>query len=219
MPIQYKTNQNMMSFTGYYLRMTGLNISMKDAEQKRPDRILLAAVILLLILGILMVYSASSFRAEIENNDSTHFLKLHSLRVIIGLLCLYAFFRTDYHRLRWLTPLFFLACMIALFIVLLLPEFNDVHRSIQIWKYRFQPSEFMKLVLVFYLAAVFAKGTEAKVHKRSFFIAHYAILLLVVGIVFIEPDLGTAMVLYAIGVSLFYLGGVHWKRLIFVGAS
>ena len=77
---------------------------------------------------------------------------------------------------------------------------------------QFQPSEFMKLTLVFYLAAVFAKG-KFRDHQGDTLLAHYLILLMIVGLVFIEPDLGTALVIFFIGYCMFFLAGVSSVRL------
>jgi len=72
----------------------------------------------------------------------------------------------------------------------------------------------MKLVLIFYLAAVFAKGKQAKAQNGKVLTIHCILLLATVGLVFIEPDLGTAMVIFFIGFTMFFLGGVRWKHLL-----
>ena len=107
--------------------------------------------------------------------------------------------------------------MLLVFIILLVGVFfgtgyQGSRRSFLIFGKQFQPSEFMKLTLVFYLAAVFAKG-KFRDHQGDTLLAHYLILLMIVGLVFIEPDLGTALVIFFIGYCMFFLAGVSSVRL------
>jgi len=71
----------------------------------------------------------------------------------------------------------------------------------------------MKLTVIFYLAAVLAKKDRPRSKEKDTLMVHYVMVLLAVGLVFIEPDLGTALVLFFIGFSMFYLGGVAWRQL------
>ena len=185
---------------------------MRGKKTSHGDHILLGVVIVLILLGILMVYSASSFRGAETYGDSACFLKQHLIRVSIGMFLLVIAWRIDYHRYRWLTPMMLLLCFVLLVAVLFGPKFQGSRRSLLIFGKQLQPSEFMKLTIIFYLAAVFARG-KFRVHHEDTLVSHYLILLLIVGLVFIEPDLGTALVLFFIGYGMFYLAGVSPKRL------
>jgi len=190
---------------------------MHSVKKEHGDLFLLSVVIVLLIFGVLMVYSASSFRGEEKYGDSATFLKSHVIRVVLGFLCLLIFSRIDYTRLRWVTPLMLLMLLGLLVIVLSGQEINGSRRTFLLFGKRLQPSEFMKLVLIFYIAALFAKGKESPVFQSKNLLVQFAFLLGVVGLVFIEPDLGTALVLFFIGVAMFYLGGVAWRQLAKLG--
>ena len=187
---------------------------MGPGKARREDRVLLGVVVILLLLGILMVYSASSFRGAEKFGDSARFLKQHLVRVVLGFLFLLGFSKIDYHRFRWIAPVMLLFFLGLLVVVLFGPEFHGSRRSIFFLGKRFQPSEFMKLTMIFYLAGVFAKGGRFSSGERNTLMVHFAIVLLSVGLVFIEPDLGTALVLFLVGFSMFYLGGVAWKQLV-----
>jgi len=185
---------------------------MGRTKEKHGDRILLGVIVILLLLGILMVYSASSFRGAEKYNDSACFLKQHLIRILIGIFLLVAAWRIDYHRYRWITPMLLLVFIILLVGVFFGTGYQGSRRSFLIFSKQFQPSEFMKLTLVFYLAAVFAKG-KFRDHQGDMLLAHYLILLMIVGLVFIEPDLGTALVIFFIGYCMFFLAGVSSVRL------
>ena len=185
---------------------------MGRTKKKHGDRILLGVIVILLLLGILMVYSASSFRGAEKYNDSACFLKQHLIRIFIGIFLLVTTWRIDYHRYRWITPILLLGFIILLVGVLFGTGYQGSRRSFLIFNKQFQPSEFMKLTLVLYLAAVFAKG-KFRDHQGDTILAHYLILLMIVGLVFIEPDLGTALVIFFIGYCMFFLAGVSSARL------
>ena len=91
---------------------------MAKRQQNRTDRILLGIAVVLLVLGVLMVYSASSFRGAEKYGDSTQFLKQHLIRVAIGLVLLFITANIDYHRYRLVTPMMLFILTILLIAVL-----------------------------------------------------------------------------------------------------
>jgi cell division protein FtsW len=186
---------------------------MSRRRSKTSDQVLLGTVVILVLIGILMIYSASSFRAAEMYNHSAFFLKHHLVRVLMGFLFLLVFSQIDYQRFRSMTPLLLFVFIFLLVVVLLLPEFHGSRRSLLILNRRFQPSEFMKLTIILYLAAVFARGKKAPSHNNKTLSVHYMIFLLAVGLVLIEPDLGTSLVIFFIGFAMFYLGGVSMRQL------
>ena len=187
-------------------------------KKNHTDRLLLVAVILLLTLGILMVYSASSVRGAEKFNDPAKFLKLHLFRVALGLFFMLIAFKIDYCLLRWVTPFFLFGLFALLIIVLFMPTLQDTHRWFLIKGNRFQPSEFMKLTMIFYLSAIFAKGTKSNAIEGKPLYVHYFIVLMTIFLVFIEPDLGSSLVLFFIAFSLFFMAGVALKNLALMGA-
>ena len=176
------------------------------------DRVLLLVVAVLLALGILMVFSASSFRGAEKYGDPSRFLKSHLIRVFAGVFLLLFLSKVDYHHLRWAAPLLVLTGLILLVGVLFGPEYQGSRRSFIIMGKQFQPSEFMKITMIFYLSAVFAKGQKSKAHQGDVLAVHYMIVLLTVGLVFIEPDLGTALVLFFVCLTIFFLAGVTYRQ-------
>jgi cell division protein FtsW len=71
----------------------------------------------------------------------------------------------------------------------------------------------MKLTLILYLAGVFAKGIKARALVGNQWMTHYLIVLISIGLVFIEPDLGSSIVLFFVAIVMFFLIGMGWKRL------
>lgn len=182
-------------------------------KDKRMDLVVLTAVMILLLIGILMVYSASSYRGAEKYNDSFQFVKQHVLRVLIGVVLLFIFSKIDYHILYMAAPILFLAGLGLLILVLMTPEFHGTHRSMLFFEKRFQPSEFMKLIVIIYIAAVYSKGSDSPGLEGKTLLIHCLLVMAAVGLVFIEPDLSTAIVLFLVSFFLFFLGGVKWKNL------
>ncbi|HDQ46123.1 MAG TPA: cell division protein FtsW [bacterium] len=184
-----------------------------SSPKRQGDRILLSAIILLLMIGILMVYSSSAFWGGEKYDNATLYLRNHFIRVVLGAFLLVLFSRIDYHLFRPLTPVLFLAASGLLVAVLFTPEFHGARRSLEIFGKRFQPSEFMKPVMIFFLAAIFSRDSETEMpDSRSIYI-HYGLLIATVALVFIEPDLGSALILFFLGFSIFFLSGVPWGQM------
>lgn len=186
---------------------------MKAPFQKPSDRVLFSAVMILVMIGILMIYSSSSFLGADKYDNAWLYIRNHAIRLTLGLLGLLLASKIDYHIYRPFTPILFLGIFILLVVVLFVPEFHGARRSLELFGKRFQPSEFMKLVMIFYLAGIFARQLDLeKPYSNSVFI-HYAALLVTVALIFAEPDLGSALVLFGIGFSIFFLAGVPWGQM------
>ncbi|MCK5148223.1 cell division protein FtsW [bacterium] len=192
---------------------------MLNSPENKYDPWLLGAVIILVMLGLFMIYSASSFRAEEKYGDETIFLKQHVFRVLLSFAALFLAARIDYHRFKVIMPFVFLGLLVLLLMVFFGSKINGSRRAMSFLGKSFQPSEFMKLCMIFYLAAVLGQKWDKKNSNRERFITHYVILLGVVGCIFLEPDLGTSMVVFFVGFTMFYLAGTPWGLLAKMGAS
>ena len=186
---------------------------MKNRRENSADTLLLIAVLLLTIMGILTVFSSSSFYGKERYNDSLIFFRFHMVKVGIGLVLLFAAMHLNYHTYRWITPIAAMTLLVLLVATLFGPEVKGSHRALIIMGKQFQPSEFMKLTLVFYMAAVFTRGSEARMLEGRWLYAQFVFLFITAGLVFIEPDLGSAMVIFGIGLMMLFIAGVPLKQL------
>ena len=188
---------------------------MNRSETRRIDRILLVTVLALLVLGIGVIYSASSFWSADRHNDYSLYFKRHLLRVFVGLVLVAAVSQIDYRRYRELTPLLSLVVFSLLVAVFFGPPVNHVHRTLVLFKVRFQPAEAMKLMVVLYMAAVLAREDLrlSAPFFRSPILYHFLYLAVSTALVILEPDMGTAVVVFAVGMAMFFLGGVPLRGL------
>ncbi len=180
------------------------------------DRYLFGATLVLVLFGVLMVFSASAMAAEARLGTGYYFLARQLIWAVFGLMMLVGFMHFDYRRLRRpavVFPAFFLQ-LTLLVAALLWPDVDTVRRWLPLGKFFLQPSEISKVVLIIFLA-YFLEKRRGKVNEflgtllPMGFLAGLTVLLVLQG-----PDLGTAAllgftasaVLFAAGLRLTYIG-------------
>jgi cell division protein FtsW len=176
------------------------------------DLMLLSVVLALLAIGLAMVYSASGIKALDALDDPRYFLVQQSAWVAIGLVAMIVVARTDYHRYRRVAfPA--LVASVALLVVVLVPGIGTRVGGASRWL-RFssfaglQPAELAKLALVLYLAFWLAAKREL-IGRWSVTVPFVGTLALVAALVVAEPDLGTAIVVAAIGLAMYFVAGAR----------
>jgi cell division protein FtsW len=179
------------------------------------DLPLVAVVLVLLLLGLAMVYTASGITALDANDDPSTFLAQQSAWAALGVAAMLVAARVDYHRLRFLAvPLLLLS--IALLVAVLVPGVGVRAGGATRWL-RFggvaglQPAELAKVALILYL------GTWLGAHRDEIgswkvTIPFLAVTGLVAGLVVLEPDLGTAIVLVAIALAMYFAAGARLRE-------
>jgi cell division protein FtsW len=186
---------------------------MTVAIRRNLDMVMLLAVFLLVAIGIGMVFSASFVSAHKYFGDGMYFLIRHVIWVAIGLVTLAVVARLDYHVWqRVATPLYLVT--IALLAVVMIPGLGTSTYGASRWLAlgplpSFQPSELAKLAVIVYLASWITR-VGGDVRKLTLGTIPFAIILsLSAGLVLIEPDLGTTIVLVLTAASVFFISGAN----------
>jgi cell division protein FtsW len=175
------------------------------------DLVLVVVVLALTLLGIAMVYSASGIKALDALDDPRYFLGWQSLWAALGLVGLLVATRIDYHRYRVLAlPLLVVA--IGLLAAVLVPgvgtSVNGASRWLRVGPVGIQPAEFAKLALILYLA--FWLGARRDRMERAGTAIGFVIVTGIIGaLVFAEPDLGTAIVIGAVALAMYFAAGAR----------
>ena len=177
------------------------------------DSWLLGSVVTLLILGTIMVYSASASIAERQAGNSLHYLLRHLLSVGLGVLGMLIAMRTRVRFWENLGP-YLLLVGIALLVVVLLPgigrHVNGSSRWIPLGFVNLQPSELVKLFMIVYVAGYLVRKQE----ELKFFtqgILMVSIVVAVAGMLLLqEPDLGSVVVICFTVFAMLFLGGVRF---------
>lgn len=182
-----------------------------------------AAVVLLLSVGTVLVYSASAVRAHSASGHSDLYLMRHLASIAVGLVLMAIVMRIPietWSRLAYPMLALSVVLLIAVFIPGLGRRVNGAMRWISLGPASFQPAEFAKLAVVVYLAHSLAKKREKASSFSIGFVPHVAITSAVVGLILIQPDIGTSAVIFAtLGFMLFVAGTrISYLVLAVVGA-
>jgi cell division protein FtsW len=181
------------------------------------DYKLLAAILALLALGLLFLYSASTALAFSKfGNGSYYFTHQLLYGALIGLFVMYVCSKIDYHKWQKLAPILVLIAVVLL-VVVLIPgiglEIKGARRWLSLGPVTMQPAEIAKLALIFYLASWIDKRND---ELNDFYYGLIPCLLvsgIILGLVILEPDLGTTIAMSAIIASMLFLGGSRIKHL------
>ena len=188
---------------------------MISKEWKYLDLILLGAVGALAVLGCAMVYSASRSRALAQGLSSTYYLERQIAFVILGIILMVGTMLIDYRKMRDLSLFLYIAIIGALGLVLV-PGIGSSANGTQGWfalpgGFQLQPSEFSKFLLIIALASYISQ------HEQFHFNALIKTLIvgmLLVGLVLLQPDLGTAMVMVVILIAMLCVAGTRGRYLV-----
>jgi cell division protein FtsW len=191
-------------------------------NRRQADATLFAVAVALSAIGLVMVYSASSVVAYDRLADSAYFLKRQAAWTALGLAALWLTRGIHYQRLRAFTaPALALAALML--VAVQMPGIGRLAGGARRWlvlgPITFQPVELAKLALVFYLAHFLAqRGPEVR-HLRRGVAPPVAITAGLAALVLRQPDMGSAMVLGAVTISLLFAAGARIAHLLLVGLA
>jgi rod shape determining protein RodA len=187
------------------------------------DWVLLGAVLGLLLLGTLLVWSATAHRDVLTGGDPRAYLTKQVSNVAIGLVLLAVVVATDHRWLRILTPLVYLGSVAGLVLVLIMGATVNGSRSwLTLGGLSVQPSEFAKLAVVIGMALVVAERAEGG-WRRSIGLVDVVAMLAIAGLpaalILLQPDLGTVLVLSATVFGVLAAAGTprRWLALLAAG--
>lgn len=188
------------------------------AKRYRPDRVLFGVTLALLMLGIVMVFSASAVYADELFGQPAMFLLRQSVWVALGLVGLFAVMQLDYRRLCHPTLAFTAVCVVVVLLVavLFLDTSRSTHRWIRWGPLSVQPSELAKLALILFLAYFLERRRHAVNDVSGTLLPAAGITAVLVGLVVVEPDLGTAAVLGLIAGTMFFVAGMRVRYLLYL---
>ena len=195
-----------------------VKVAVGRARPNRPDFAIVALVLALTGIGLVIVYSASFAIGLNDFGDVNYFIYRQVAGAFAGLAAMVALARMDYHRLRRVSPLILLAALAGLALVLLPGvghRANGAARWIRLGPLPpLQPSEFAKLAMVIYIAAwLAAKGRQVKTFSLG--VVPFVMMVgLVGGLIMLEPDMGTFLVIVLTTGTMFFVAGASLSHVI-----
>jgi rod shape determining protein RodA len=180
------------------------------------DTTLMASVVAIASLGLLMVYSATHKKLEDAGLDSAQYVKKQALFVLLGVGVMILIASIDYRIYRDFAPVIYVGGMTLLLFVL--TPLGSTVRGTQAWyqlgPFQLQPSEFAKVMVII------CGATYAALQRGEFDGTRVATLIAIVGapmaVVYLQPDLGTALVFVAILMGLLLVAGARPRHLVVV---
>jgi cell division protein FtsW len=185
------------------------------------DPVIVAVTLALLLVGLVMVTSASITLAERQVGDPFAYLDRQLLSAFLGLACAALMLLVPMTLWQRAAPLL-LAVAFVLLVIVLVPglghEVNGSRRWIRIGPLNFQPSEAARVALLAYVSAYAVRYQEALSTSWQGFFKPLAVLGVAAALLLVEPDFGAAVVLVATGTLVLFLAGARWRDFMGVAA-
>ena len=206
--MSFQTIKNGEDFLKMWSRIS--NFFKLPPTEKRLDIILLLVTLILITIGTVMIYSSSSIIAMKRFNDGQYFLKKQIFFILLGLGIMVLMTKIPYDQLKKLAyPGILLS--VVLLSLLLIPHVGiragGATRWLKAGFFSFQVTEMVKISIVLFLAYFLTrKNNQITEFKRGILIP-LLVTLLIVGLILLEPDFGTAVIITLIMMLMLYLSG------------
>jgi cell division protein FtsW len=183
------------------------------AKRVSVDRWLFTVTMLLVFLGLVMVFSASAVMARERFGSPYAFLSKQLIWAVAGLAAMVVTMRVDYKRYKHPALVFSLMGVTTLLLisVFFLDRSHNTHRWIHLGGFSFQPSELAKPVLILFLAYFLESRAKTMDDVRNTLVPAAAPLLVFIGLIVLQPDLGTAIACAGIAACILYVAGMRMR--------
>lgn len=183
------------------------------ARKLRADKWLFAVTVALVLIGVIMVFSASAVLASEKFHSPSYFLIRQGAWALLGLAGMSVLMHVDYHQYRRPLLIFtgLFVCVVLLVAVFFLDKSHNTHRWFRLGFLSFQPSELSKLLLVAFLAFFLEKRLNQINDFRHTLLPCLAVLVLFVGLIVAEPDLGTSVCMAAVAFIVLFAAGLRYR--------
>ncbi len=189
-------------------------------KRDKPDYLLIITTLTLLAVGLIMVYSASAIWADHRFSDPFFFAKRQVLFSIIGILAMLFIMNIDYWVWRTWAKVILIICFILLVIVLI-PGIGLVRGGARSWlgigAFSIQPSEFMKIAMIIFLARYLAHNQKMITSFRKGILPSLSLVFVAFAIIMLQPDLGTGAVMVGTCIVMIYIAGARLSHFFGLG--
>jgi len=185
------------------------------SQRNHIDLPILVVVLILMVIGLGVVYSASSTWAWEKYHESSWLLESHAIKVLFGFVAIFLFMHIDYKHYKRVTKPALIACVLALLVTLAFGgELKGAVRSLSVAGFSIQPSEFAKYALVFHLAFLLSSKRETLLDFKRGFIPLMIWVGLVTLLVFLQPNFSNGAMIAAISLMMVFMGGIKLSHIV-----
>jgi cell division protein FtsW len=192
------------------------------AKRVSVDRWLFTVTMLLVFVGLVMVFSASAVMARERFGSPYAFLLKQLIWAAAGLVAMVVAMQVDYRRYKHPALVFSLLGLTTLFLisVFFLDRSHNTHRWFRVGAFSFQPAELAKPVLILFLAYFLEARTKVMDDWRNTLLPAAVPVLALLGLIVLQPDLGTAIACAGIAACILYVAGMRLRYFAYAfGAS
>src|SRR3989339_1953140 len=178
-------------------------------------KILIGLVIGFIVLGAIMVFTASGTYSFSRFNSFYFLFKSHLWKVIAAIVMMIIFSYFPYDKYRDYSKLaLILIITVLIFTFLFAPKVKGAQRWIDLGFIQFQPSEAAKVILIVHLAVMLERmGDELKDFKKGFKLPLFWVVI-VSGLIFIQPNVSTSVIIVVTSFALMFVAGARWKHVV-----
>ena len=182
------------------------------------DYTLLLIVVLLVVIGLVILYSTSAYNGQVKFHDSFYYLKKQAFATVLGIVLMLFVAGMDYHIWQRLAVFGYLAAVaLSVAVMLFGREINGSKRWLALGPFSFQPSEFAKVALILFLADLVTKNVK-KIGKMWTLCRIMFWILPIVGLVG-ASNLSTAIIILGIGVILIFVASPKYAQFALMGIA
>jgi len=199
---------------------------MIDMLIQRYDRHLLVYLGILTVMGTVMLYSASWYESFANSNGRTDmlFLQGHLKRMLVGVFFLFGFLTLDYRRLKDIAPYFLVGAIILLISTkafYLMKGFGwyKPARWLYLGPFTLQTSDVARMAIIVFMAYYVDKKRDQLKDFQMGLLPALSVLAIIMGLIVIQPDYSTALMLGTIGALILFIGGAQISQLTLAGAG
>ena len=188
---------------------------------KKEKRNVIISVLILSLIGLLMVYSSSYVWSEYKFGNKYHFLIYQSIFLLLSIIACYYISKVDLNKIKKNINLYLLLGIILLVLVIV-PGIGTIRNGSRSWftlgPISFQPSEYIKLVLIIF-ASKYLEKYHTKINKiKDFLLPLILIIFFIIGLIMLEPDFGSSMIIVLTIILLLMSAGLSFKFFGYIGA-
>lgn len=192
-----------------------------DLRSKQPDFILFMTIILLLGIGTMMVFSASSATSHIIRGNSYELLKKQLVFAVLGIVVMIIFSFIDYRFLAKFTiPLYIGTIGLLILVMLIGVTKNNAKRWLGTGTFTFQPSEIAKITVVFFVAFILSHPKFRDKARTVWGLLMYVFPVgVLMGFIFLQPHISCIMIIGAVLVVMMFVGGASFYNFAIIGTG
>ena len=191
---------------------------MERSKQRAYDYALVIVLGIIIVTGLVILYSTSAYNGELKFQDSFYYLKKQIFATLLGIAGMWIIARVDYHVWKkWSVPGYLVSVLLGIAVLLIGDEYNGSKRWLSLGPFSFQPSEFAKVAVILFLAWLINRNVK-KISKLRIMSGMMLSILPVVGLVG-ASNLSTAIIILGIAVTLIFVASPRYAQFIWMAVS